>query len=65
MSGILGPERVPMITAEEFEKAIPSFRWNGGHSGRILSQSDAKILEKLWGKFIEKLQKDIDYKTLN
>lgn len=62
---ILDPDLAPMITTAELEQAIPTFDWKGGHSGRLLSQDEAKILEKLWAKFIEDHRKDVDHKTLN
>ena len=62
---ILNPEEAPMITVAELEKAIPSFKWNGGHSGRILPQEDAKKLEEIWADFLAKHEEDIDRKTLN
>lgn len=62
---MLNPERAPMITTEELEQAIPSFNWQGGHSGRLLTQEEAKTLEDLWAKFIDEHSGDIDHETLN
>ena len=45
---ILEPGFAPMVTTEELQKAIPSFDWTGGYSGRLRSQEDAKKLEILW-----------------
>lgn len=62
---MLDPEQAPMITTEELEQAIPSFNWQGGHSGRLLTQDEARTLETLWAKFIEDHRGDIDHETLN
>ena len=43
---VLDPERAPMVTKEELQKAIPSFDWTGGHSGRM------QIRWRLFGKSI-------------
>lgn len=62
---ILDPERAPMITTDELEKAIPTFNWKGGHSGRLLTQEEGKALEEMWARFIEEHRDDIDHETLN
>lgn len=49
---ILNPETTPMITTEQLQKAIPTFDWTGGHSGRLLSLDEAKTLESLWANYI-------------
>ena len=62
---ILNPDTAPMLTSEELMKAIPTFDWTGGHSGRILSKEDAIKLEELWSKFLEKHQDDVDSVNMN
>lgn len=62
---ILDPEQAPMITTEELEQVIPTFNWKGGHSGRLLTQEEAKALEEMWAKFIEDHRGDVDHETLN
>lgn len=62
---ILDPEKAPMLTNEELYKAIPSFEWKGGHSGRLLAQEDAKKLEELWAKFIQENEDSVDGVTMN
>ena len=61
---LLDPEAAPMITTEELAQEIPSFDWTGGHSGRILQQTDARKLEKMWHKFLEE-HDEYDGKTMN
>ena len=62
---ILNPDKAPMLTTEELMKAIPTFDWTGGHSGRILTKEDAMKLEELWSKFLEKHQDDVDGENMN
>ena len=51
---MIHPEYLPILTTIELASAIPSFDWNGGHSGRLLDEENAKTLEDLWEKFIKK-----------
>lgn len=52
-----------IITTRELEEAMPDFEWNGGHSGRELSEEYAKILDEMWDSYIEKFSKmDFDCK---
>ena len=62
---ILDPDKAPMLTTAELEKAIPGFQWTGGHSGRILPPDDARKLEKLWHEYLRKNHEAIDGKTMN
>lgn len=48
---ILNPDKAPMITTEQLLKAIPTFDWTGGRSGRLLSLQEAQALESLWQKY--------------
>jgi hypothetical protein len=51
---MIHPEYLPILSTIELINAIPSFDWNGGHSGRLLDEKNAEKLEKLWKKFTEK-----------
>ena len=62
---ILNPDTAPMLTTEELMKAIPSFDWTGGHSGRILSKEEATKLEELWSKFLKEHHDDVDGVNMN
>lgn len=62
---IFDPDKAPILTTEELQKAIPTFDWSGGHSGRILPQHDAKKLETMWQAFLEEHDADIDGVTMN
>lgn len=62
---ILDPDEAPMVTTAELQKAIPSFDWTGGHSGRLLSPEDARKLETLWAAYLRKNEDRIDGETFN
>ena len=62
---ILDPDKAPMVTTAELEKAIPGIQWSGGHSGRILPPEDARMLEDLWHEYLKKNHDAIDGKTMN
>lgn len=51
---VIDPDLLPILSTEVLAKKIPSFDWSGGHSGRLLPAKDAKKLERLWKKFLEK-----------
>ena len=42
------PDQKPPIDIETLEKAIPGIDWRRGHSGQLLSEEDARILDELW-----------------
>ncbi len=44
---------VKLLSPDVLEKEIPDFNWYGGHSGRLLSESNAKILDAMWEKYLE------------
>ena len=62
---ILNPETAPMITTKELQDAIPSFDWSGGHSGRLLTEDEARKMETLWQQFIEGHKDQIDGVNMN
>ena len=51
---VIDPDLLPILSTEVLAKKIPSFDWSGGHSGRLLPVKDARKLERLWEKFLEK-----------
>ena len=51
---MIHPDYLPILTTEELQKAIPSFDWTGGHSGRLLEPELAEKLESLWADFLHK-----------
>lgn len=49
----INSEKADTITIEMLEKAIPTFNWRDGRSGRILSPKEEEKLEELWNDFLE------------
>ena len=45
---MINPETLPIIGTEELQAAIPDFDWTGGHSGMVLKDGQAKVLQKLY-----------------
>lgn len=62
---ILNPETAPMVTTKELQEAIPSFDWSGGHSGRLLTEEEARKIEVLWQQFMEKHKDQTDGFKMN
>lgn len=63
---IADPERLEnFITTEDLQKAIPSFDWSGGHSGRLLTEEQAAQLEKLLADYLPQFCNNVDGKTVN
>lgn len=62
---ILNPDRAPMITTEQIAAAIPTFDWTGGHSGRMLTEDEARAMEALWAQFISDNHDRLDGETMN
>lgn len=55
LTNMIHPERTPLLlTTDELTEAIPDFNWKEGHSGEILSDSQADKLEGVWNDYIER-----------
>lgn len=52
---MIHPDKAPLLTSEELAKEIPDFKWDGGHSGQILTDAQAEKLEELWQLYLDKL----------
>ena len=65
LNAILNPETAPMVTTAELQEAIPDFNWNGGSSGRLLTEEQAKVMEKIWRKYLLSIEDKIDEVTIN
>lgn len=42
-----------ILSTETLEDAMPGFRWNGGHSGRVLPVEYEPKLHALWNEYLE------------
>ena len=62
---IIDPEEAEIITTKQLQDAVPSFDWSGGHSGRLLTEEQAKQLEKLLAQYLCKFVNKVDEKTVN
>lgn len=52
---VVNPENdIEMLTPEKLTEAIPDFNWFGGHSGRRLTEEQAKKLDELWIEYIDR-----------
>ena len=49
---VMNPLTAPLITVEQLQRAIPGFKWDGGHSGRVLRAGWARRLEVLWENYL-------------
>jgi len=49
----VNPDTMPVLTSERLSKEIPDFNWFKGHSGMVLSDEDAMILEVCWHNYME------------
>ncbi|MBR3020948.1 MAG: hypothetical protein IKH59_01110 [Bacteroidaceae bacterium] len=50
---MIHPDYRPILPTSDLVKAIPSFDWKGGHSGRLMEEKYAEKLEALWASFLE------------
>lgn len=63
---IADPERLEhFLTTEDLQKAIPSFDWSGGHSGRLLTEVQAVKLEELLADYLPQFCNNVDGITVN
>lgn len=63
---IADPERLEhFLTTEDLQKAIPSFDWTGGHSGRLLTEGQAVQLEELLADYLPQFCNNVDGITVN
>lgn len=57
---IVDIETAPYISTQELKKAMPEFDWAGGHSGRVIEDSMAFKLEKMWAEYVYKYYNVLD-----
>ena len=62
---IVDPDNGEIITTKELQEAIPSFDWSGGHSGRLLTEEQARQLENLLAPYLAKFNNNLDEETVN
>lgn len=42
------PEKIPLVTLEKLQEAIPEYDWSEGHSGALLPEEIAMEMDELW-----------------
>lgn len=53
------PDKTKILTTKELRQAVPDFEWGGGHSGRLLTPSQAAALEARWEEFLQTVDEDV------
>ncbi|MDY6322929.1 MAG: hypothetical protein SPL30_08495 [Succinivibrio sp.] len=56
---MFNPDKAPLFTTAQLAAAVPDFDWSGGHSGRMLTPSQAQKLEQAWDEHLAKLGEGI------
>ena len=51
---MVNPAVLPILESRELAANIPDFDWTGGHSGVILSESQAEILRNLFDRYLNR-----------
>ena len=54
---MVNPAVLPILESRELAANIPDFDWTGGHSGVILSESQAEILRDLFDQYLNRTAK--------
>ena len=55
---VLNTMKCPVLSSEKLDLRIPNFDWHGGHSGRILDEFSANMLDSLWNQHVDALVAD-------
>lgn len=50
---MIHPLKSRLLSTEALAEAMPDFKWNGGHSGRILTTEYAAKLKEMWQEYLE------------
>lgn len=51
---MINPDAFPLLNSAELTEAIPDFDWYGGHSGLVLTDHQAEVLERQWNDYLQK-----------
>ena len=49
---MIHPDKCRLLTTDALETTMPGFQWNGGHSGRVLSEELASKLSQMWMEYL-------------
>lgn len=61
---IVNPETTPIITTAQLQDAIPDFNWSKGHSGTLLTKTQAQKLERLFKDYLLNVMDKSDDKNM-
>ena len=62
---IVNPEIMPIVTTAQLQEAIPDFEWTKGHSGVLLSEQQARMLEELFADYLHSMADREDGENLS
>lgn len=60
---MINPDAMPILNAQILNARIPDFEWDHGHSGLVLTESQAEELDKLWKAYIEEHEAELEKKS--
>ena len=61
---VIDPDVCPILSTVELQSLIPDFKWDGGHSGRLLPAEEAEKLEDKWEEFLDEHEEIFIHHTL-
>lgn len=61
---VIDPDVCPILSTVELQSLIPDFKWDGGHSGRLLPAEEAEKLEDRWEEFLAEHEEIFIHHTL-
>ena len=50
---LIHPLKSRLLSTEALAEAMPDFKWNGGHSGRVLPPEYSAKLKQMWKEYLE------------
>ncbi len=53
---MINPDTFPILTSDALQDNIPGFDWFGGHSGVVLDEKQAEVLENMWMAYFQENQ---------
>lgn len=61
LSHIIHPDKAPLVlTTDTLSTAIPGFNWKEGHSGEMLADEEANLLDRLWEEYLKELHELVE-----
>lgn len=60
---MINPDAMPILNVQTLNARIPDFEWDHGHSGLVLTDTQAEALDKLWKAYIEEHKAELEKKS--